>query len=145
MNGIKMKEKIKKFYIETLKNIEKLSYAKRNKVGCLIIKGNNIVAFGYNGTPPGFDNCCEIDETTSKPEVIHAEVNAIAKCAREGISTNGASMFISVSPCFDCSKLILQSGIKEVYYLREYRIKESLELLRRSNIKVEQLWWLKKY
>jgi dCMP deaminase len=119
--------------------VSKLSRAKRLKVGAIIIKDNNILSFGYNGTPSGLDNTCEIGDCT-KPEVLHAESNAILKCAKNGFSLNEATLYLTDSPCFDCAKLIIQAGIKTVYYSREYRNSEkSKELLMKSNILIKRI------
>lgn len=133
-----------------------LSYAKRLKVGCLIIKDGRVVSIGRNGMPSGGSNDCEeyskgladmekLDDNTStrwktRPEVIHAEMNAIAFAAKKGSSTENCIMVLTDSPCFECSKLIIQSGIKEVYYDREYRLTDSLKFLKNYNIKVERIY-----
>jgi dCMP deaminase len=115
-----------------------LSYSKRKQVGALIIKNGNIIACGYNGTPTGFDNTCEEEDVTKK-EVLHAESNCIAKIARSNNSSVDSVLYTTMSPCFDCSKLIIQSGIKQVYYLEEYRDTSGIDLLRQANIQVDQL------
>ena len=117
------------------------SKAQRNKVGCLIVKDNRIISDGYNGTPKGFDNCCEerlvaSDKLVTKIEVLHAESNAITKLAASSMSSEGASLFTTLSPCYDCAKLIIQCGIKEVYYLEEYEDMGGLELLKQAKIKI---------
>lgn len=116
----------------------KLSYAERRKVGCIIIKDEQIVSFGYNGTPKGFDNCCEKNDCTL-PSVLHAESNAITKIAKSTMSSNGATLYTTTSPCFDCAKLIIQAGIKEVYYSESYRNMDGVELLKEAGIKVEEV------
>jgi len=116
-----------------------LSYAERKKVGAIIVKNKQIISFGYNGTPNGFDNCCEADKNTTKKEVLHAESNAISKVAQSTISSSGATLYVTMSPCFDCSKLIIQSGIKKVYYCETYRDMTGIELLKKANITVERL------
>ena len=130
-------DKFDEFYMNTALNVAKLSYCERRKVGAVIVDKdkNNILSFGYNGTPSGEDNVCEIDNLT-KPEVIHAEVNAIAKVAKSNNSTEGCTMYITLSPCVDCAKVIIQSGIKTVYYLEEYKSKKGLELLEKTGIEV---------
>tara|TARA_R100001594_G_scaffold14555_1_gene30981 strand:- start:2175 stop:2591 length:417 start_codon:yes stop_codon:yes gene_type:complete len=113
------------------------STSKRNKVGCLIVKNNMIISDGYNGTPRGFDNNCEyLVETklVTKPEVLHAESNAIAKLATSNTNCSGASLFTTLAPCWDCAKLIVQCQIKEVYYTQEYSTKEGIVLLNRASI-----------
>lgn len=119
--------------------VSKLSYCENRKVGCIIVdgKGNNILSFGFNGAPRGFDNTCECDGRTL-PEVLHAESNGITKLARCNSSSDNAILFTTTSPCIECSKLIIQSGIKEVYYSEEYRTMDGVELLKKANIKVEQ-------
>lgn len=117
--------------------VAQMSYANRHKVGAVIVKDGNIIAFGWNGTPPGDDNCCETkDGGVTRPDVIHAEQNAIAKAARLGISTKGAALFTTLSPCFDCAKLILQSGISSVYYKEMYRDKTAYKFLKQHNVRL---------
>lgn len=109
-----------------------LSKARRKKVGCLIVKDGHIISDGYNGTPSGFDNNCEIlteDGLITKPEVLHAETNAITKLAKSTQSSLNSTMYITVSPCLDCSKLILQSGIKRVVYGSNYRNLDGISFL----------------
>lgn len=121
------------FYLGLAAKIAERSYCERNKVGALLVKCGNILAFGYNGTPKGFDNICEIGEET-KPEVLHAESNAILKCAQSTQSSNGSLLYVTVAPCFDCAKLIIQAGIIEVYYTTPYRLPSGLELLSKAGI-----------
>ncbi len=116
----------------------KLSYAERRKVGCIIVKDHQVISFGYNGMPHGFDNTCEIDNTT-KPEVLHAESNAIMKVAKSTMSCEGAELFTTTCPCFGCAKLIIQAGISKVYYTEDYRDMGGVELLQRAGIIVEQV------
>lgn len=111
------------------KEVSTLSHCTRFKVGAVLVKDGNIISFGYNGTPTGMDNCCERDNVTV-PHVIHGEVNAILKAAKNGTSIDGATMYLTLSPCLDCSKLILQSGIKRVVYLTEYRNLDGVEFLK---------------
>jgi len=127
-----------RFYLEIAKVVSKASYCNNNKVGAIIVKDDNIISFGYNGTPSGFENICEINNIT-KPEVLHAESNAITKCAKSFLSSNGSVMYCTLSPCFECAKLIIQSGIISVYYLEEYRNTDGLNLLKKANIYVEQI------
>jgi dCMP deaminase len=120
----------------------KLSSAVRLKVGALIIKDNRIISIGYNGMPSGWDNTCEYNlgiELKTKPEVIHAESNAISKLARSTESGDGAIMVCTHAPCLDCAKLIYQSGIKAFYYNKEYRSIEGLSFLRKCNIHVAEV------
>ena len=114
------------------------SYCKRRKVGALLVKDRMIISDGYNGTPSGFENICEEDGVT-KPYVLHAEVNAITKVAKSGNSSEGATLYVTASPCMECSKLIIQSGIKRVVYRDEYRITDGIDLLRRAGIEVEKV------
>ena len=126
-------KKLDTVFINIAKEVSTLSYCVRAKVGCVIVKDGNIISFGYNGTPSGMDNCCEesIDsKLVTKFEVLHAESNSILKAAKTGFSTEGATMYCTLSPCRDCSKLILQSGIKKVVYLELfYRDEGSVEFL----------------
>lgn len=122
-----------KTYLEIAKLIANHSHANRKKVGAILVKAGRIISTGYNGTPSGFDNNCEIDGVT-KPEVLHAESNAIAKCAKSVESSEGAILYVTLSPCFECCKLIIQSGIKEVYYSEIYRDPSGLDLLKKANI-----------
>jgi dCMP deaminase len=119
------------------------SYAERNQVGALIVKDNMIISDGYNGTPAGFDNRCEIEMSdgtlTTKPEVLHAEANAITKIAKSTQSSDGSTLYVTLSPCPECAKLIIQAGIKRVVYSEQYRISDGLELLQKANIAVEHL------
>lgn len=118
------------------------SYAARLKVGCVIVKNHSIISFGWNGMPTGYDNCCEMEvdgQLVTRPEVQHAELNAIAKLAENGYSSKGASIFITHSPCIHCALLIQKCGITEVFYHELYRSSEGLEFLRKAGIKVAQL------
>ena len=114
------------------------SYCKRRKVGALLVKDRMIISDGYNGTPSGFENVCEEDGVT-KPYVLHAEANAITKVAKSGNSSEGATLYVTASPCLECSKLIIQSGIKRVVYRDEYRLTDGIDLLRRAGIEVEKV------
>lgn len=158
------KEKQFKFdtkYLRMAKIWAENSYAERRKVGCLIVKDNMIISDGYNGCPSGFENKCEdtryVDtsrcvyctqehcegceniETFTKPYVLHAEANAITKLARSGNSSEGATLYATLSPCIECSKLILQSGIVRVVYIEKYRITDGLDLLESAGIEVVQI------
>src|SRR5574344_1808176 len=108
------------------------SYCKRRQVGALFVKDKMIISDGYNGTPSGFENNCEDDNNVSKPYVLHAEANAITKIARSNNSSEGATLYVTASPCIECAKLIIQSGIKRVVYGENYRIMDGLELLKRA-------------
>jgi len=132
------KIEINKVYMNVAYQFAKCSYAERRQVGAVIVKDGAIISFGYNGTPNGFDNCCEVNDTTKK-EVLHAESNAISKVAQSTISSTGASLYVTTSPCFDCAKLIIQSGITKVYWTEAYRDLSGIELLKKANIEVERI------
>jgi dCMP deaminase len=113
------------------------SYCKRRQVGALLVKEKMIISDGFNGTPSGFENDCEDEDNKSKPYVLHAEANAITKVARSNNSSEGATLYVTTSPCIECSKLIIQSGIRRVVYSNKYRILDGLELLERAGIEVD--------
>lgn len=115
------------------------SYCERRKVGALIVKDKMIISDGYNGTPAGFENVCEDENHLTKPYVLHAEANAITKIARSGNNSEGASLYVTDAPCIECSKLIIQSGIKKVFYARQYRLTDGIDLLQRAGIEVHYL------
>jgi len=115
------------------------SYCKRRQVGALIVKDRMIISDGYNGTPSGFENECEDENDRSKPYVLHAEANAITKVAKSNNSSEGATLYITASPCMDCAKLIIQAGIIRVVYADEYRIVDGIELLEKAGIEIVQL------
>ncbi len=132
-------EKTKKFdksYLEMAHVWAKNSYCKRRQVGALIVKDRMIISDGYNGTPSGFENICEDESGSTKQYVLHAEANAITKVAQSNNSSKGATLYITDSPCVECSKLIIQSGIRRVVYDREYRITDGLDLLKRAGVEV---------
>lgn len=110
------------------------SYCTRRKVGALIVKDKMIISDGYNGTPSGFENVCELEDGTTKPYVLHAEANAITKVAKSSNNSLGATLYVTASPCLECSKLIIQSGIKRVVYSEMYRLDDGLRLLERAGI-----------
>lgn len=110
------------------------SYCVRRKVGALLVKGQMIISDGFNGTPAGFENICEDETGLTKPYVLHAEANAITKVARSNNSSEGSTLYVTASPCLECSKLIIQAGIKRVVYNELYRIMDGVELLRRAGI-----------
>ena len=112
------------------------SYCTRRQVGALIVKNQRIISDGYNGTPSGFENICEDENNVTKPYVLHAEANAITKIARSNNSSDGATLYVTASPCIECAKLIIQSGIKRVVYSEKYRLEDGLELLKRAGIEV---------
>lgn len=115
------------------------SYCSRRKVGAILVKDQMIISDGYNGTPSGFPNRCEDDNNASLPYVLHAEANAITKVARSGNNSEGATLYVTASPCIECAKLIIQSGIIRVVYYEEYRITDGIDLLRKAGIKVEKI------
>ncbi|MDG1805408.1 dCMP deaminase family protein [Flavicella sp.] len=117
----------------------KLSHCKRKQVGALIVKDRMIISDGFNGAPTGFDNCCEDESGDTKWMVLHAEANAILKVAASTQSSKGATLYITLSPCKDCSKLILQAGIKRVVYANAYKDLSGVEFLIRAGIEVEQI------
>ena len=129
-------------YMEIALVWAKNSKAKRSKVGCIIVKDNMIISDGYNGMPSGFDNTCEVEvdgECTTRLEVIHAEANALCKLAKSTQSSEGAILFTTMAPCYECAKLIIQSGIKLVYYFESYRDTEGRELLEKAGIQTKLL------
>jgi dCMP deaminase len=133
------KNKFDRSYIEMAHVWAKNSYCKRRQVGALIVKDRMIISDGYNGTPSGFENICEDDEGITKPYVLHAEANAITKVAKSNNSSEGATLYITDSPCMECAKLIIQAGIERVVYDKKYRITDGLDLLERAGISVEEL------
>ena len=145
-----MKTKLKDAYMKTAETFAELSHARRLHVGAIIVKDDRIISIGYNGMPAGWDNNCEYEilveegedfatELKTRPEVLHAETNAIAKLARSTESGLNATMFITHSPCLDCAKLIYQSGINAVYYRDAYRNEDGVSFLKQSGIRVEQI------
>lgn len=112
------------------------SYCKRRQVGALVVKENAIISDGYNGTPSGFENVCEDETNVTHPYVLHAEANAITKLARSSNNSDGATLYVTDSPCIECAKLIIQAGIKRVVYSRSYRLEDGLNLLRKAKIEV---------
>jgi dCMP deaminase len=153
-------------YMQTAYQFAKLSYAERRKVGCVIVKDNQLISFGYNGMPHGFENRCEEDQVryydnpdhamtlmdkgytcedgccskeVTRREVLHAESNAIMKVAKSTMSCIGAELYTTTCPCFDCAKLIIQAGISKVYYSEDYRDMSGVELLERAGIEVEHV------
>lgn len=113
------------------------SYCKRRQVGALIVKDKSIISDGYNGTPSGFENLCEDENDRTKPYVLHAEANAITKVAKSGNSSDGATLYVTASPCIECAKLIIQAGIVRVVYSEMYRCCDGIELLEKAGIKVD--------
>ena len=143
-----MKEKFINAYMDVAFRFAELSSAVRLKVGAIAVKDERIISIGYNGTPAGWDNCCEFSEyeedgfhlkLTTKPEVIHAESNCISKLAKSSESGLGATMFITHAPCLDCAKLIYQSGIGSVYYRNSYRDSSGIDFLKQCNLPLTQV------
>jgi len=128
-------EKLDQAYMAMAKELAKLSSAKRAQVGCIIVKNTHIISEGYNGTPIGFSNVCEDREFKTLPEVLHAESNAITKLARSTASSEGATVYVTLAPCYECSKLIIQSGIKRVVYYENYH-SAGIGLLRKAGVEV---------
>jgi dCMP deaminase len=126
-------------YLEMARIWAKNSYCTRRQVGALVVKNNMIISDGYNGTPSGFENVCEDDNGVTKPYVLHAEANAITKLARSNNNSDGATIYITASPCIECAKLIIQAGIKRVVYGEKYRLMDGIELLERAGIEVVYL------
>ena len=131
--------KLDKRYLRMATIWSENSYCVRRQVGALIVKDKMIISDGYNGTPSGFENVCEDEEGLTKAYVLHAEANAITKIARSQNNSDGATLYVTDSPCIECAKLIIQAGIKRVIYAREYRLTEGVELLRRAGIEVKHL------
>jgi dCMP deaminase len=131
------KAKYDRAYLRIAKEWGQLSYCNRKKVGAIIVRDKMIISDGYNGTPSGFENCCEDEDNNTKWYVLHAEANAISKVARSTQSCEGATLYITLSPCKDCSKLIHQSGIKRVVYHKEYKDSSGLDFLRKAGVEVD--------
>ena len=139
-----MKEKFIDAYMDVAARFAALSSAVRLKVGAIVVKDNRIISIGYNGMPSGWDNVCEDKvwdktgdyELKTKPEVLHAETNAIAKLAQSSESGQGATLFVTHAPCLDCAKLVYQSGISSVYYRNQYRNTDGIDFLKKANIEV---------
>jgi len=115
------------------------SYCKRRQVGALLVKDKMIISDGYNGTPSGFENNCEDEENKTKPYVLHAEANAITKVAKSNNSSERATLYVTSSPCLECSKLIIQAGISRVVFSDSYRLNDGIELLKRASIEIVQI------
>ena len=113
------------------------SYCRRRQVGALVVKDKMIISDGYNGTPSGFENVCEDETGTTFPYVLHAEANAITKLARSSNNSDGATLYVTASPCTECAKLIIQSGIRRVVYAEKYRLTDGIDLLKKAGVKVE--------
>lgn len=139
MSPLDKLNKYDKAYLRIAKEWGQLSYCQRKKVGAIIVKDKMIISDGYNGTPSGFENCCEDQDGLTKWYVLHAEANAILKVAKSTQSCDGATLYITMSPCKDCSKLIHQAGIIRVVYQNSYKDLEGIELLKRAGVEVIQV------
>lgn len=131
--------KFDKAYLKMAQEWAKISYCKRKQVGALIVKDRMIISDGYNGTPSGFENCCENNEGKTHWYVLHAEANAILKLAASTQSAKDATLYLTLSPCKECSKLILQAGIARLVYINEYSDDDGISFLRNHNIEIEQI------
>lgn len=138
-NGIKREEAFDKRYLQMARIWAGNSYCQRRQVGALIVKERMIISDGYNGTPSGFENVCEDEAGLTKPYVLHAEANAITKIARSGNNSDGATLYVTDSPCIECAKLIIQSGIRRVVFSKKYRLTDGIDLLRRAGIQVDYI------
>lgn len=132
-----MRSKFDTSYLQMAQIWARNSYCKRRQVGALLVKDRMIISDGYNGTPSGFENVCEDADGVTKPYVLHAEANAISKIAKSGNSADGATLYVTASPCMECAKLIIQAGIKRVVYSDEYRLHDGIDLLRRAGVECE--------
>ena len=132
----KKQEQLDRRYLKMAKIWAENSYCKRRKVGALIVKNKMIISDGYNGTPQGFENICETEENETKAYVLHAEANAITKVAKSNQSSEGSTLYVTTSPCIECSKLIIQAGIRRVVFYDKYRDDSGLNLLKRAKIEV---------
>lgn len=136
---IEKQENLDRRYLRMAEIWSENSYCKRRKVGAIIVKDKMIISDGFNGTPSGFENVCEDENDLTKPYVLHAEANALTKVARSNNSSDGATLYVTASPCLECAKLIIQSGIKRVVYNDLYRLCDGLELMRRAGIECVHL------
>ena len=137
-----MKQKMVEAHMEVARRYAKLSTAKRLQVGAIIVKNDSVISIGYNGMPSGWTNECEItdqDKLVTKPEVIHAERNAIDKLAKNSGGANGSIMFLTHAPCLECAKSIYTAGIKKVYYDQDYRDSAGIDFLKKCSVEVEHL------
>ncbi|MBR4325563.1 MAG: dCMP deaminase family protein [Bacteroidales bacterium] len=133
-NSMDKQEALDRRYLRMARIWAENSYCTRRQVGALIVKDKMIISDGYNGTPSGFENVCELEDGTTKPYVLHAEANAITKVAKSNNNSLGATLYVTASPCMECAKLIIQSGIRRVVYGEMYRLTDGLDLLHRANI-----------
>ena len=132
-------DKIDSLYLRMASVWSENSHCKRNKVGCLIVKDRQIISDGYNGTPSGFSNECEDCNNNTLPTVLHAEANAITKIAKSTNSAEGSTLYVTLSPCFDCAKLIIQAGIKRIVYSETYRKTDSFKLFEEAGIEIKKI------
>ena len=132
-------QKFDQSYLQMASVWARNSYCKRRQVGALLVKDRMIISDGYNGTPSGFENICEDENGVTKPYVLHAESNAITKVAQSGNSSAGSTLYVTASPCVECAKLIIQSGIRRVVYRDAYRLTDGIDLLKKAGIEVEQV------
>lgn len=134
MNSKEKQEQLDRRYLRMAKIWAENSYCVRRQVGAIIVKDKMIISDGFNGTPAGFENVCEGEDGLTKPYVLHAEANAITKVARSNNSSDGSTLYVTASPCLECSKLIIQAGIKRVVYNELYRVTDGLDILRRAGV-----------
>ncbi len=139
MNTAEKQHQLDLRYLRMARIWSENSYCTRRKVGALVVKDKMIISDGYNGTPSGFENVCEDENNVTKPYVLHAEANAITKLARSNNNSEGSTLYVTASPCLECSKLIIQSGIKRVVYGEEYRLSDGIDWLRRAHIEVKYI------
>lgn len=130
--------KLDTMYIDIAERISQMSYAKRKKVGGVLVRDNNIISFGWNGMPSGYDNCCENDNNETKPEVLHAELNLFSKLAKSSQASLNSTLYLTLSPCMECAKLIIQSDVSRVVYRDEYRIMNGAYFLHDAGIQIER-------
>ena len=136
MESKSKQDKLDEHYLRMARIWAENSYCQRRKVGALVVKDKMIISDGYNGTPSGFENVCEDDNNVTKPYVLHAEANAITKLARSSNNSDGSTLYVTASPCIECAKLIIQSGIKRVVYGEKYRLTDGIDLLKRAGIEI---------
>ena len=136
MTADEKQEKLDYRYLRMARIWAENSYCKRRQVGALVVKDKMIISDGYNGTPSGFENLCEDANNVTQPYVLHAEANAITKLARSNNNSDGSTLYVTASPCIECSKLIIQSGIKRVVYGEKYRLEDGINLMKKAGIEV---------
>lgn len=136
---LEKQEQLDRRYLRMARIWSENSYCRRRQVGAIIVKDKMIISDGFNGTPSGFENICEDEDGLTKPYVLHAEANALTKVARSNNSSDGATLYVTSSPCLECSKLIIQSGIQRVVYDEQYRLNDGLELLSRAGVECVHL------